>query len=142
MKACLSLLIRYLLGVQVSKLKNAEANRSDYHEWSVSERLNPHPNVLRIAGLCPAFEHPTRKEAKGSTALIAPWQENGGLRSFFDKRTHLFVLFLFRMYLVWGFANELVRRIRVVTQRGKFAKQPCGAGGILMVTRFVSALGV
>ena len=44
----------------------------------------PHPNVLRVAGYCPSFQHPLYRNV-GTIALISPWQENGALRSFYDK---------------------------------------------------------
>ena len=70
-----------MLVLQVSKIRSEESNLADYHEWSVSEKLNPHPNVLQITGLCPSFASPMFLGV-GTTALIAPWQENGGLREF------------------------------------------------------------
>ena len=70
---------------QVSKKRGEEANLADYHEWSVSEKLNKHPNVLQIMGLCPSFKSPLFLGV-GTTALITPLQENGGLRQFFDTR--------------------------------------------------------
>lgn len=72
----------------MSKRRSAEANRADYHEWSVSERLKPHPNVLRMIGLCPSFKHPDCENV-GTTAIISPWQENGSLQSFYNNRTCL-----------------------------------------------------
>ena len=72
--------------LQVSKRRSEKANRADYHEWSVSERLKDHPNVLRIIGLCPAFANPLYAGV-GTTALIAPLKENKGLADFFARRT-------------------------------------------------------
>jgi len=69
---------------QVSKKKSAKANAGDYHEWSVNEKLKPHPNVLQIVGLCPSFRH-RGALAQGTTALISPLQVNGDLKSFLKK---------------------------------------------------------
>lgn len=79
---------------QVSKKKGAKENRADYKEWSVSGSLKPHPNVLRIIGLCPSFNHPSYKHI-GTTALILPFQENRGLKQFFQQRA----LELFQHYV-------------------------------------------
>ena len=76
--------------LQVSKQRSEKANHADYHEWSVSDRLNAHPNVLQITGLCPDFSNPLYAGV-GTTALIAPLQENGGLADFFSKRARCFV---------------------------------------------------
>jgi len=70
--------------IQVSREKSEEANAADYHEWSINERLKPHPNVLQIVGLCPSFQHPDFTNI-GTTALISPYQQNGDLRSFLKK---------------------------------------------------------
>ena len=51
----------------------------------MNERLKKHPNVLQITGLCPSFKSSLISGGE-TTALIAPLQENGGLREFFDKR--------------------------------------------------------
>lgn len=80
----LVLLSYVILLSQVSKKKSQEANRSDYHECPVSDRLNPHPNVLQIVGLCPSFSLPNYGGI-GTTAIISPLQENGSLSSFLEK---------------------------------------------------------
>lgn len=82
----------------MSKRKSEEANRADYHEWSVSEQLKPHPNVLGIIGICPSFQHPHYASC-GTTALISAWQENSSLRSFYDRRalwSCCFILFFIK----------------------------------------------
>ena len=71
--------------VQVSKTKGEASNRADYQEWSVSDRLKYHPNVLQVTGLCPSFKHPFYTDM-GTTAIVSPWQDGGGLREFYDKR--------------------------------------------------------
>ena len=70
---------------KVSKKKSEEANRSDYHEWSISEQLRHHPNVLQVVGLCPSFKHHLYKGI-GTTALITPLQENGSLEDFLSNK--------------------------------------------------------
>ena len=80
------------LCAQVSKKKSEEANRGDYTEWSVSDRLKRHPNVLQVFGLCPSFRH-VLYQGVGTTAIISPWQANGALRTFYDNRAlRMFVL--------------------------------------------------
>lgn len=77
---------------QVSKTKSEASNRADYHEWSISEKLKPHPNVLRVMGLCPSFSHEKFKKAAGTTAIISPWQENRGLSHFYEHRAFFVII--------------------------------------------------
>ena len=70
--------------LKVSKVRSERANASDYHEWSITERLTSHPNVLQIIGLCPAFSHPDY-ENMGTTSLVMPYMDNGDLHGFIKR---------------------------------------------------------
>ena len=80
--------------VKVSRKRNLEANRADFEEFAINIRLNPHPNVLRIAAMCPRFKYPDYRfisdERIGQTAIVSPLQENGDLRNFFDSKHRTF----------------------------------------------------